>query len=802
MDYVKAVSPVDNLGVEKAPVQRVDNETASIVSSNQPPLNNENNVAEKQKPVFRSKTNENLQPTSRTNEDLNNSISILSEDKNETVKHQVNNLQIQVEDHFLNNNNSAAATIVSNTPLAFSTQIDFQLSAPVVTSVVDSNTNETFLSDIPNNRQIQVSESSHCNVEEPKQKLYVEKSSTVIQVIEQNHHTPFSIEQINNNENIVNSGSESDSGNSENNDYEFVDASEFDTITASIETSTASPPKNISTLNIVLTNLHAQKFALVASDTDLQDKNSISNKQSVLNESNTESAAHSINQPASTNKSQLPEYTQNAETGINYVSVIKNDEILTNTAEIETANTAIIINKDKIIADTVEKDETITEFSHVAVDEKPSVSTLSRKEKKSITKLKKIAHQRAKDRQKLRNSSRSSSEGISDSSDTSAAKNTTPDANTSEAVNYDKPQNIHRETATQEGKSLHDYKEPEAGANVTGQSANVNLVGAENVNNNEQLLKTSTTVQVAQNSSKTFTAPIKRPSKIPVSLQRSVSKNDQKSPEATASSKIPIKSTVQTQIPKLSTVKPARTKHDVVAQDNIRKQPSGEQQEFTNSASIVLQNVESLKQNVASSSWKSNDVADEMEHSVQTIKDINRQLMQQKPYLTKKNSVESTTSSKQLSYTKSLDNDSDSSVSDSNVEELLDPSTDEDSYEDIEEYEEVIESDTEEYNQFDEQNIKSVNELNINLSQINEKVRELTSTLNNTDEKRKVYVKRHSYIEETCESEDYISDDDEQSEDETSEAEENLQEEVESKTDLNIEIKQPTELELMQVSLL
>lgn len=234
------------------------------------------------------------------------------------------------------------------------------------------------------------------------------------------------------------------------------------------------------------------------------------------------------------------------------------------------------------------------------------------------------------------------------------------------------------------------------------------------------------------------------------------------------------------------------------------KLSDSEQQEFTNSASIILQNADPATASCSQTcvNQKSNELADEMQHSVQTIRDINRQLnMQQRPHLTKKNSVESTTSSKQLSYTKSLDNDSDSSVSDSNVEELLDPSTDEDSYEDIEDYEEVVESDTEEYNQFDEQNIKSVNELNINLSQINEKVRELTSTLNNTDENRKHYINRNSYIEETCESEDYISNDDEESENDESEAE-NLQQEVELKTDLNIEIKQPTELELMQVSLL
>lgn len=78
-----------------------------------------------------------------------------------------------------------------------------------------------------------------------------------------------------------------------------------------------------------------------------------------------------------------------------------------------------------------------------------------------------------------------------------------------------------------------------------------------------------------------------------------------------------------------------------------------------------------------------------MTQSVQTVKEMNRQLNKGSLGSFRNNSVESTTSSKQLSYTKSLDNDSDSSVSDSNVEELLDPSTDEESYEDFEEYGEI-----------------------------------------------------------------------------------------------------------------
>ncbi|GJQ83843.1 hypothetical protein Trydic_g5700 [Trypoxylus dichotomus] len=63
----------------------------------------------------------------------------------------------------------------------------------------------------------------------------------------------------------------------------------------------------------------------------------------------------------------------------------------------------------------------------------------------------------------------------------------------------------------------------------------------------------------------------------------------------------------------------------------------------------------------------------------------------------KKSSIDSTASSRQMSYTKSLDNDSDSSVSESNVEELLDISSDEESYGDFEELDENEVSESEGY---------------------------------------------------------------------------------------------------------
>ncbi|XP_064212943.1 E3 ubiquitin-protein ligase lubel-like isoform X3 [Tribolium castaneum] len=185
---------------------------------------------------------------------------------------------------------------------------------------------------------------------------------------------------------------------------------------------------------------------------------------------------------------------------------------------------------------------------------------------------------------------------------------------------------------------------------------------------------------------------------------------------------------------------------------------------------------------------KLDEIAQEMQQSVQTVKEMNRQLNTvNRGSLSsfRNSSVESTTSSKQLSYTKSLDNDSDSSVSDSNVEELLDPSTDEDSYEDFEEYDGIEESDTEDYNEFDKKKAKIANELDINLAQISARVEELTTSLGRKNE-----------FDETCESEEeYVS---EESEEEDEEEEEDDDDDEDNQIDLNIEVKQPSEIELME----
>ncbi|XP_064212932.1 E3 ubiquitin-protein ligase lubel isoform X3 [Tribolium castaneum] len=265
--------------------------------------------------------------------------------------------------------------------------------------------------------------------------------------------------------------------------------------------------------------------------------------------------------------------------------------------------------------------------------------------------------------------------------------------------------------------------------------------------------KISTTIQIPQNKQSLLPVPPKRPSKIPISRQRSVSKSEPKSPDV--QSKIPVKT--GSHIPVRCLIEKAKSDTESEKRPVMQKR-------------------------------KSDEIAQEMQQSVQTVKEMNRQLNTvNRGSLSsfRNSSVESTTSSKQLSYTKSLDNDSDSSVSDSNVEELLDPSTDEDSYEDFEEYDGIEESDTEDYNEFDKKKAKIANELDINLAQISARVEELTTSLGRKNE-----------FDETCESEEeYVS---EESEEEDEEEEEDDDDDEDNQIDLNIEVKQPSEIELME----
>lgn len=553
---------------------------------------------------------------------------------------------------------------------AFTTEMNLNI-ASSVSSSEEQNQNDP-KNETTNNKASVTGRNENVMVVQPK-KIYVEKSSTVIQVMD-----ATSAEYVKVGEKTP-SASESESGNSDNNEYEFVDAAEF---VASQFSNAVSVEKNahrnsVSTLNIVLVNhdesRNQNETPKVADTNEAAEENSSAKNK--LDEAKVEEAAPEID------------------------------------------------NKFKAVL--------------VPVD-KPHGTKLSRKQKKSMRELQKIARERAKTKlysQLSTSSSESTSGAATDSNDVKAASK---DAS-SEALSLD---------ATTEKP-------------------------------NEKPVKTTTVVQVAQNSSKTV--PPKRPSKIPISRQRSVPKTEQKSPEQTPS-KIPIK---------ISTPKTPETPKLIHAGDVTPQ--------FTNFACIVLKPCVQ-PQRATIRSQRSEEIASEMENSVQIVKELNRKfssIVQNRP-LSKKSSLDSTTSSKQLSYTKSLDNDSDSSVSDSNVDEILERSSDEDSYEEFGEYdEEVAESDTEDYNNFEKENMRAATELNINLSQISEKVNELTSNLNE-NEKHLNYKKLNSYIEETCESsEDYLSEEELEEDEELEEASE---EDVKDLTEkLSVEIKQPTELELMQV---
>ncbi|XP_066156039.1 E3 ubiquitin-protein ligase lubel isoform X2 [Euwallacea fornicatus] len=142
-------------------------------------------------------------------------------------------------------------------------------------------------------------------------------------------------------------------------------------------------------------------------------------------------------------------------------------------------------------------------------------------------------------------------------------------------------------------------------------------------------------------------------------------------------------------------------------------------------------------------------------------------------------SIDSNTSSKKQSYTKSLDNDdSSSSVSDNSIEELL--SDDEFNDDPDQVKRELIQSDLEEYKKFEEIALELNHEINKNK------------------------IARCS-IEETCESEDYDSEDDEIEVDETESSEggrgefiEDVIEADSGKELFKLERKEPSEIEVLE----
>lgn len=330
--------------------------------------------------------------------------------------------------------------------------------------------------------------------------------------------------------------------------------------------------------------------------------------------------------------------------------------------------------------------------------------------------------------------------------------------------------------------------------------------------------KTSTTIQMAQNKQSTINQG-KKASKIPISRQRSISKCEVKSPEVHPSqSKIPIKTPRKKSISDQpqntkSNVKQPEVTVPIVPEEKAKVQSAStsnkkqEKNTFRSKSDPQTITVESNtdQKNIPEETANKNsnnsvnieETANDLKTTFEAVKKQLSDPTSKRSHLVKKSSMDSTTSStKQYSYTKSLDNDSDSSVSDSNVEEILELSTDEESYEEFEDdFEEVDESATEDYEEFDSKNLKIAEQLNINIAQYSDKVNELTSNLNHRNNLN------NQSIEETCESEEYVSDE-EIDEEEGEEEEEEIQDPKNGEMinlNVQVEVKQPTEHELMEV---
>lgn len=339
--------------------------------------------------------------------------------------------------------------------------------------------------------------------------------------------------------------------------------------------------------------------------------------------------------------------------------------------------------------------------------------------------------------------------------------------------------------------------------------------------------KVSMTIQIAQNKQTTISAP-KRPSRIPLPRRTSGSKSDSKSPTSPTTSKIPVRTSSGKKNVKSFESEKSAEKNDEIQQAPVflEQKTSTEDTKIPKELSTfeeqnggVLKDIDtrsnsqSVEKEVVFDDSSLTSNVDEETEARDMVPDSPKSVGKASPYkksLTslKKSSFESSTSSKQLSYTKSLDlDDSESSVSDSNVEELLDPSTDEDNYEDFEEeYEEIPESDTENYEEFERRKLRMSEELNLNLNQISDRMNTLTNNLK---------TNRYS-IDETCESEEYLSENDNKAN--QNENLRNNQEAVdydgnqyiedfteekkeEPRTDVKNDIKETTELDAMEVRL-
>ncbi|XP_045471212.1 E3 ubiquitin-protein ligase lubel isoform X1 [Harmonia axyridis] len=260
-------------------------------------------------------------------------------------------------------------------------------------------------------------------------------------------------------------------------------------------------------------------------------------------------------------------------------------------------------------------------------------------------------------------------------------------------------------------------------------------------------------------SSQNSLIPVPKKSKIPIATrQNSIPKAETKQEKESNVSKIPVKTTSNTTT---SNSKPLRTS-------------KSEPKDSSAKDSVQVSRARSLTPN------------DVKANKPESQKDKHRQ---RQSFASNKMSSFESTSSKQYSYTKSLDNDSDSSVSDSNVEDLLEYS-DGDNYEEFEDedYESAHQPTSEEYDQFEEKFNRLNEKLDFNLSEISARVEELTSNISQQSDD---YKPSHMYLDDTCESEEAV---------EEPEVEEDVIDERLTKmeilnTNLQVEFRQPTESE-------
>ncbi|XP_076270641.1 linear Ubiquitin E3 ligase isoform X1 [Rhynchophorus ferrugineus] len=371
---------------------------------------------------------------------------------------------------------------------------------------------------------------------------------------------------------------------------------------------------------------------------------------------------------------------------------------------------------------------------------------------------------------------------------------------------------------------INEHDETPDSPTCIGDGGNISLEEEKRDTNQDDVKPiTSTKTQIAQHNQSAFAVTKPRPSKIPIiSRQNSISK-ELKSP-STNGSKIPVRMPsppkrvkkanavnvdLTERVVEGSQIKPSQSLKDNKDEteqisDNDMKNINDTHQKISRSLSPTSIDTEipttSKTYDRRSLSRKSSTRSNKSDE----INNNGKPLLRKYSLASFKSSFDSTTSSKKMSYTKSLDYDSDSSVSDSNVEELIDPSTDEDLDDFEDDFEQIPEEDTrsnsEEYREFEYQKIKLAEELNIDLTQISERVDQMTSNLESKPQ-------NFQSIEETCESEEYDSEE-EIEVDETESSKEELEGEfIEDDelgndefddSDFDMEKKEPTEMETME----